>query len=332
LCSIGGKRAVAEIFDFRLSGFWAWFVWRGVYLFKMPSWSRRVKIGLDWAWDLVFNLDLVYFKPDMTDRLTHASYSPGDIIFRQGDPAMNFYAIEKGEVEVVRRDDKTGAEKIIAILGAGDFFGEMALLDKRPHSADIRARTPLRLLIMGSEAFENISESLAPLKQLVLEAARKRSMSLWQKVPSARQVLEGRPLSEFMESLPAVPVHEDYPFYKVLELVNSMNLEFVCVVGEGQLLKGIITRTDLFRVLGESSKGIQTPAAEFMTPNPLALQRTDPTDLAISTMRSHRLKWLPIIESREQPRPIGYIRAQKLLEAVTHYLAKQPNVPEPIQA
>ena len=41
LCSIGGHKAVAEILGFRMSGFLAWLLWRGIYLFKLPSWSRR---------------------------------------------------------------------------------------------------------------------------------------------------------------------------------------------------------------------------------------------------------------------------------------------------
>ena len=54
LCSIGGRRAVAEMLGFRISGFLAWFMWRSVYLFKLPTWSRRIKVGLDWFSDLIF--------------------------------------------------------------------------------------------------------------------------------------------------------------------------------------------------------------------------------------------------------------------------------------
>ena len=41
-----------------LSGFVAWFVWRGVYLFKLPTWARRLQVGFDWAWLLLFPRDL----------------------------------------------------------------------------------------------------------------------------------------------------------------------------------------------------------------------------------------------------------------------------------
>jgi NADH dehydrogenase len=177
LCSIGGKRAVAEIFGFQLSGFWAWFVWRGVYLFKMPTWSRRIKIGFDWAWDLVFHRDQIYIKPDQTERVSSAYYDPGDFIFRQGDPALGFYAIEEGEVEVVRQD-AAGKESIIAVLKPGEFFGEMALLDKRAHSAGVRARTGVRVIVMGRDMFAQLSGSLASVRALVADVAKKRKLSV----------------------------------------------------------------------------------------------------------------------------------------------------------
>jgi len=65
-----------------------------VYLFKLPSWSRRIRVGFDWAWDSIFPRDLSHLKTDVTDRVSHAHYKVGDYIFRQGDPAMNFYVIE----------------------------------------------------------------------------------------------------------------------------------------------------------------------------------------------------------------------------------------------
>jgi CBS domain-containing protein len=48
LCANGGRNAVAEIGGIDASGFFAWFLWRALYLFKLPSWSRRVKVGADW--------------------------------------------------------------------------------------------------------------------------------------------------------------------------------------------------------------------------------------------------------------------------------------------
>lgn len=53
LAPLGCRTAVARIFGLRLAGFPAWFLWRTVYLLKMPTWRRRLRVALDWTLDLV---------------------------------------------------------------------------------------------------------------------------------------------------------------------------------------------------------------------------------------------------------------------------------------
>ncbi|HEY5913409.1 MAG TPA: FAD-dependent oxidoreductase [Verrucomicrobiae bacterium] len=62
LCSIGGHSAVAELFGLSMAGFLAWFVWRGVYLFKLPTWLQRLQVGFDWALLLLFPRDLSHLR------------------------------------------------------------------------------------------------------------------------------------------------------------------------------------------------------------------------------------------------------------------------------
>ncbi|MGH7792287.1 MAG: FAD-dependent oxidoreductase [Thermodesulfobacteriota bacterium] len=177
LCSIGGHSAVAEILGMRISGFAAWVLWRSVYLFKLPSWSRRAKVGLDWAWELVFSRDLAHPKTNQTERVSKAYYRPGDYIFHQGEPGINFYIIERGEVEVVRPDDEEQSTEVLAVLGPGDFFGEMALFDDQPRNASIRARTPVEVVVMGRNVFTQISGSLTAFRNLLAEAVKRRRRS-----------------------------------------------------------------------------------------------------------------------------------------------------------
>lgn len=59
LAGIGKYRAVAEIMGVRLSGFPAWWLWRTVYLAKMPGLSRKVRVALDWTLELFFQHDIV---------------------------------------------------------------------------------------------------------------------------------------------------------------------------------------------------------------------------------------------------------------------------------
>lgn len=59
LAALGCRTAVAKVFGVKLSGFVAWFLWRTVYLFKMPGWARRLRVALDWTMGLLFKREYV---------------------------------------------------------------------------------------------------------------------------------------------------------------------------------------------------------------------------------------------------------------------------------
>jgi NADH dehydrogenase len=59
LAALGCRTGVAKVFGVRLSGFPAWFLWRTVYLMKMPGLARRLRVALDWTMDLLFPKDIV---------------------------------------------------------------------------------------------------------------------------------------------------------------------------------------------------------------------------------------------------------------------------------
>lgn len=67
LAAIGCRTGVARVFGIKLAGFPAWFLYRTAYLAKMPGWSRKVRVALDWTIDLLFSRDYVQLgvhKPD----------------------------------------------------------------------------------------------------------------------------------------------------------------------------------------------------------------------------------------------------------------------------
>jgi NADH dehydrogenase len=62
LASIGHRNAVAEIYGIRLSGFFAWFLWRGIYLSKLPTLSRKIAVALGWACSIPFPPNIVQLR------------------------------------------------------------------------------------------------------------------------------------------------------------------------------------------------------------------------------------------------------------------------------
>jgi CRP/FNR family transcriptional regulator, cyclic AMP receptor protein len=79
-------------------------------------------------------------------------YDPGTVLFREGDPGSEMFVIQSGEVEISRMiGDK---RQTLALLPAGEFFGEMAIINDRPRSATATVRQPSRLLVIDPETFE----------------------------------------------------------------------------------------------------------------------------------------------------------------------------------
>ncbi|MDX1414876.1 MAG: hypothetical protein R3293_11845, partial [Candidatus Promineifilaceae bacterium] len=59
LAALGHQLAVAEIFGFRFSGFLAWLMWRAIYLSKLPSFEKQLRVLFDWVLDIFFPPDIV---------------------------------------------------------------------------------------------------------------------------------------------------------------------------------------------------------------------------------------------------------------------------------
>jgi NADH dehydrogenase len=320
LCAIGGRKAVAEIFGFHISGFPAWFLWRGIYLMKLPSLAQKFKVGMEWAFDLMFPRTLACLKADPTKRVCRAFYASDDYVFRRGDPATEFYVIENGQVEILEHASD-GTARCVAILGAGDFFGESSLLDSTIRNHSVRAQTELICMILGRNVFNQISSGLAPVRKAVADAARRRR-SMWQSVPDVRQMLEGERIETMLEPLPMAPVPLNASVEQVIATMNETGADLCCVVNKEGGLEGVITRSDLLRAIeiaALADPDVDLNVTEIMVANPVTMSLNEPLAVAVSTMRDHDLKQIPIIDSGPHRVPKGRIRIEKI---VSHVLAE----------
>jgi NADH dehydrogenase len=315
LCSIGGHSAVADLFGLHLSGFLAWFVWRGVYLFKLPTWARRVQVGFDWGWLLLFPRDLAHLRTRQTDRVSRAHYQPGNVIIKQGEPPSSFYIIQQGEVEVVRSTPADPSGEVVAVLGPGSFFGEKALLNDEPRVATVRARTAVEVLVLGKNIFTQVSEALTPLRDALAQALNRRAIDVWKDEPQALDLLKRTTLKDLMEPLPQPLLKPETTLTEVGHGFVQTTNEFFYVSSDGQTLEGVVTITDLLRGRAAGAIGT-TPVSEFMTKNPVVLAADDNCAVAATSLREYRLKSLPVVERKDNRRLVGCIKARRLMALV----------------
>jgi NADH dehydrogenase len=71
LAAIGRRTGVASILGVNISGFLAWFLWRTIYLSKLPRLEKKIRVALDWTLDLLFSKDLVHFLDLRTPSASH---------------------------------------------------------------------------------------------------------------------------------------------------------------------------------------------------------------------------------------------------------------------
>jgi CRP/FNR family transcriptional regulator, cyclic AMP receptor protein len=93
---------------------------------------------------------------------------PGRVLCEQGTIGREFFLIVDGKATVKRNSRKT------ATLGPGQYFGELALLDRRPRSASVISDTDMTLLILGQRQFNGVLDAVPALSRKMLAAMATR--------------------------------------------------------------------------------------------------------------------------------------------------------------
>jgi CRP/FNR family transcriptional regulator/CRP/FNR family cyclic AMP-dependent transcriptional regulator len=111
----------------------------------------------------------------LSERVRRRRFARGDLIFQKDDPGQSLFIIESGSVRIYVPGTQ-GADLTLAVMGPGEFFGDMSLLDGRPRSASAAAATESVLLSLERSDFTNVMRSRpdAALSILAVIASRLR--------------------------------------------------------------------------------------------------------------------------------------------------------------
>ncbi len=107
MAAIGEHDAVAEVFGFRFSGFFAWWMWRTIYLLKLPGLMRRLRVMIDWTFEVVFPRDLSVVLPPPEDVLRAIHLVEDELLFERGAECRAFFYLRNGSVRLTAKDGTT---------------------------------------------------------------------------------------------------------------------------------------------------------------------------------------------------------------------------------
>jgi small-conductance mechanosensitive channel/CRP-like cAMP-binding protein len=115
-------------------------------------------------------------RRELAERAALRLFSPGEVIVRQGDQGDELYIVLRGEVSVVLDGPTTPVE--VSRLGAGEFFGEMALVTGEARTATVRAVAECELLVIDHDAFERVLQARPELVEQLSLVLTQRQLEL----------------------------------------------------------------------------------------------------------------------------------------------------------
>ncbi|HQU72314.1 MAG TPA: cyclic nucleotide-binding domain-containing protein [Calditrichia bacterium] len=173
---------------------------------RVPFFQALGKDGID------FIIERLKFKP----------YEGGDPICEAGDPGDRMYIIISGNVKVVVVTED-GEENVVANLGSGDYFGEMALLTGEPRSASVITTEPSEMFILNKADFDVIIERFPSITLSMSKIMSQRLRETNQKVAAGHKTTPASVKGKLSEK----PVHE------VLRFCEDNSLNGKVVINNG---------------------------------------------------------------------------------------------------
>ena len=321
LATLGHQTAVALIGRIRISGFFAWWLWRTIYLGKLPRFYRKLQVVIDWTLRLLFPRDIDSIDVSSKRAISHSHLEAGEVLYRQGDLGAAFYVVEQGEMELVQRDE-LGEVVLKERLAAGDHFGEGSLLHGRPRRTTATAVTACKLLVMHARLFAEVTQSWKHLRSAVEDTSRRFSVArevLPKGVPT--EVLDRKCGDLMMTPVKTLPV--DATFEQALREFSAHAVSCLPLVDEQGRLRGVATRTDIYRAL-HRDMALDVPVTKLCSANVLTVTGADPVRRAVEILRRRGIKHVPVVAA--DGRIVGMISFRDVLRH--SLLARDAGKPE----
>lgn len=177
----------------------------------------------------------------LAERMVPRRFHGNQIVFHLGDPGGLLYILISGKIKITRATPE-GQEALLAILGPGDFFGELALLDDAPRSATAEALEPTETVTLHREEFLRFLESNPDFARHVLATMARRIRRMNSQISDV-----------FFLDLPA----------RLARLLLDLAANHGQPARNGTLIDVSLTQTDLAEMTGATRVSINKALARF---------------------------------------------------------------------
>ncbi len=309
LATVGHHSAVAEIKGLRFSGALAWWMWRTIYLGKLPGLERKLRVMFDWTLELFFPRDINLLSPRFTTDISETHLEAGDTLFHSNDPSFSFYLVKKGAIEL--RDKGL----LIKTVSQHEHFGERALLENRPYLFEAVATEPTTLVTIRKDIFQQIVSADSAFGRSLQQSARSyltiEELDLLLNRLPADQL--DQPISGYM-SANLASVSAQSSIEQALEQFSQSSRNYLPVIETDGSCDGAVHKETVYmKMLTTSLNRQETVATLPKASLPTIPQNASLREALTLMTRSNASKAIAL---DDENRPVGMIAIIDLLETI----------------
>lgn len=294
LATVGHHKAVANVFGLNFSGFIAWWMWRTIYLSKLPGLDRKLRVMVEWTLDIFFPRDISLLTPSYTSGVKEAHLEAGDMLFQIGEPAFSFYMVKSGSIDIT--DDTRG---LIRTIKAGGHFGERALLEDRRWRYNAIASEPSTLVSLGDHIFRQLVAGCGDISELLTQSAATYASQdqidhVMERIPIN---VRNRSVGDLMTS-EVCSLVDSQTVDQALELLRTQPHSTYPVLKENGEILGVLRRGQFYDLLKGDTVTMTTALRDIPLSQPPRVTPAMPVPEALETLiRSSKTKALVVDES-----------------------------------
>jgi NADH dehydrogenase len=293
LASIGRQNGVAEVYSFRFSGKFAWFLWRGVYLFKMPGLGMKVGVALDWLVGAFFPPPIAQLRVQSKPGSRSIHYAAADPIFDSERPSHDVGFIAKGTAALYFDD----SSKPFVGLEKGDYFGSVIFNPEGtdpPSRVIVKAETSVDVLAVNTSEFSDIAELFEPLRAFFASSIQERAavgnlLRCHLQQENGPKLRVGDVMSDTVIFLAGNSTLADS-----LDRWSSNVKGFWVLDDDGKKLLGFLGRTEVYRAMASGSAA--EPVAKMLRGAPAPLRRDEEFVPAVLALLRSEFETLPVVD------------------------------------
>ncbi|HEY3757790.1 MAG TPA: FAD-dependent oxidoreductase [Opitutaceae bacterium] len=152
LATIGNHEAVAEVLGLHFRGFVAWWLWRTIYLAKLPGVFRRLRVMLDWTFDLIFARDISVVLPPPDEVMRSIHLEKGERLFAEGAVARAVFFVRRGAIDLAGGNARQ--------VGPGELIDQDDANSAGCWTCTAVASEPSDLIVLRGRAYQLIKDEL----------------------------------------------------------------------------------------------------------------------------------------------------------------------------